>query len=84
MSTFENHAHMQKRTKPMRNSQSHPNGTIYLGDGSWGADLVQCKDHPDYVVNEQTKHHVWVTTITRSVVSHRAIDEYGIESDYVE
>jgi len=35
---FENHDHSYKRTKPIRNQQvaADGNGTIFLGDGSWG------------------------------------------------
>jgi len=33
---FENHYHVYKRTYPILNGRVHPNGTVYLGDGSWG------------------------------------------------
>ena len=33
---FEHHDHIYKRTVPIREGQEHPNGVVYLGDGSWG------------------------------------------------
>ncbi|MGZ3633198.1 MAG: fibronectin type III domain-containing protein [Parachlamydiaceae bacterium] len=35
---FENHDHNYKRTVPILNGKEHPNGVLYLGDGSWGVD----------------------------------------------
>lgn len=33
---FENHNHAYKRTYPLKNGVYHPDGVIYMGDGSWG------------------------------------------------
>ncbi len=33
---FENHDHAYKRTFPLRDSEIHPRGVVYIGDGSWG------------------------------------------------
>ncbi|MFI0478146.1 MAG: fibronectin type III domain-containing protein [Candidatus Rhabdochlamydia sp.] len=33
---FENHNHAYKRTYPLKNGKYHPEGVIYMGDGSWG------------------------------------------------
>ncbi|MDA7613517.1 metallophosphoesterase family protein [Verrucomicrobiales bacterium] len=36
---FENDHHVYKRTLPLKGDVIHPDGTIYMGDGSWGVDL---------------------------------------------
>lgn len=33
---FENHVHGFKRTKPLKDGKEDLDGTIYIGDGSWG------------------------------------------------
>ena len=33
---FEHHDHAYKRTYPLLNNEIHPEGIVYLGDGSWG------------------------------------------------
>lgn len=50
---FENHAHEQKRTKPLKGTSEAENGTLYLGDGSWGATIEPCAgtENPDYIDN---------------------------------
>ena len=34
---FENHAHSLKRTYPLRDNKKSETGTLYIGDGAWGA-----------------------------------------------
>lgn len=34
---FENHAHSLKRTYPLRDNKRAETGTLYIGDGAWGA-----------------------------------------------
>ena len=33
---FENHEHAYKRTHPLIDASEHPDGVVYIGDGSWG------------------------------------------------
>ena len=33
---FENHEHAYKRTFPLIDGSEHPEGVVYIGDGSWG------------------------------------------------
>jgi hypothetical protein len=40
---FENHVHAFKRTLPITNNAPAENGTIYFGDGNWGADFFGCE-----------------------------------------
>lgn len=37
MTSFENHVHSFKRTKPLIGNQPAKKGTVYLGDGAFGA-----------------------------------------------
>jgi hypothetical protein len=37
MTVFENHVHSFKRTKPLLGNSPKENGTVYLGDGAYGA-----------------------------------------------
>lgn len=37
MAVYENHVHSFKRTKPLRGSIPAENGTVYMGDGAFGA-----------------------------------------------
>lgn len=66
MTVFENHVHSFKRTKPIRSSQPAENGTVYVGDGAYGAVLsFTCK--PDATMNIFEKHmdknNMWVSEI---------------------
>ena len=50
MTVFENHVHSFKRTKPLKSNQPAENGTVYVGDGAYGAVLAMlCK--PDATVD---------------------------------
>ncbi|WP_339926101.1 fibronectin type III domain-containing protein [uncultured Cyclobacterium sp.] len=40
---FENDDHTYKRTLPLRNNAVHPDGIVYLGDGSWGVEKKKPK-----------------------------------------
>jgi hypothetical protein len=37
MTVFENHVHSFKRTKPLIGSAPSDKGTVYVGDGNYGA-----------------------------------------------
>jgi hypothetical protein len=37
MTAFENHVHAFKRTKPLIGSAPNDKGTVYVGDGAYGA-----------------------------------------------
>jgi dsRNA-specific ribonuclease len=36
ITNFENHSNLQKRSKLLKSSVEAINGTLFLGDGSWG------------------------------------------------
>lgn len=71
---FENHVHTQKRTKPIKGFQHDPRGTVYLGDGSWGAAIATCEGTQyKYLDNIQREASMWVTRIKGDVIEHSAI-----------
>lgn len=64
-----------KRTKPLRGSVEKANGTVYLGDGSWGAKTILIKEseYQDFFETIKSVNHVWLTNVTYNTVNHRAI-----------
>lgn len=59
---FENDHHLYKRTMPIKGGEIHKDGTIYIGDGSWGVNL---RDVPwektnklDYLVRAAKENHL--------------------------
>lgn len=86
MTAFENHVHSFKRTKPLKSSQPAENGTVYVGDGAYGAVLTfVCK--PDATMNifdvHGAKNNVWISVIDggKGEVRHVALDPKGNKID---
>ncbi len=80
MAAFQNHVHSFKRTKPLVGSSPTEFGTVYLGDGAYGAIISQmCK--PDVTVDIfdafAKKNNFWLTEITENKVEHWAYDSHG-------
>jgi len=50
LGAFENHAHLFKVTHKLKGNMKHINGTLYLGDGAWGATLNDCPLNKDYEI----------------------------------
>jgi len=62
---LENHNHVFKRTKPIKNNTVNENGTVYLGEGSWGQLTTQCKPSNEHLVEKlEFTRAVWVFKIT--------------------
>lgn len=58
---FENHKHTIKRSKRIKGNLENPDGTLYLGDGSWGAEVSTCqKNEHSYLMNMEYDNSVWV------------------------
>lgn len=66
MTVFENHVHSFKRTKPLKGNSPNENGTIYLGDGAYGA-LISEMCHPDATIDifdsYSKMNNFWVSDI---------------------
>jgi len=60
---FENHEHIFKKTKPLRNGVPDPKGTYFLGNGGWGTWGRDCQlihenmSHYDSVIRTE---HFWI------------------------
>ncbi len=85
MASFENHVHSFKRTKPLKGSQPEENGTVYLGDGAYGAIIQEfCK--PDITLDIFKTHgklnNFWLSVIGEKEVEHWAYDIHGHVIDH--
>eukprot|EP01117_Protostelium_nocturnum_P000843 TRINITY_DN1108_c0_g1_i1.p1 TRINITY_DN1108_c0_g1~~TRINITY_DN1108_c0_g1_i1.p1 ORF type:complete len:608 (-),score=192.35 TRINITY_DN1108_c0_g1_i1:1983-3806(-) len=75
---FENHDHAYKRTKPLKNSQVDPKGTVYVGDGAWGVPIrpslaaAAGRYYLDYAVS---KNFVVKVDMLPNAVNITAIDD---------
>jgi acid phosphatase type 7 len=45
LACFEHHNHAYKRTHPIKKGKVDPQGIVYFGDGSWGVEAREIKNH---------------------------------------
>ncbi len=82
--SFEHHDHTFKRTKPLRNGQVSENGTIYLGDGSFGVNPRSIENFSlGYLEKGETRRHFWLVEINKQGLKAQAIDDGGTLFDEV-
>ncbi|EAS06851.1 metallophosphoesterase (macronuclear) [Tetrahymena thermophila SB210] len=84
---YENHVHTFKRTYPMvGNKVVEKDGTVYLGDGAYGAIPFYCKLNKslDIFAKAACINNFWVTQITQDKLYHRAYNREGIVMDSYE
>ena len=80
MSAWENHAHLLKRTKPLRGGTPTENGTMYIGEGCWG---VYCLNLPlenstgIFTKYRNRLNHFWLIELNNETVSYKAISSKG-------
>ena len=77
LAAFENHAHLFKFSRKLKGNLPHDNGTLYLGDGAWGADINDCILNKNYELYQalDRKHHVYLVDVYyKSNVTYTAID----------
>eukprot|EP00344_Euplotes_crassus_P009363 CAMPEP_0197016916 /NCGR_PEP_ID=MMETSP1380-20130617/79245_1 /TAXON_ID=5936 /ORGANISM="Euplotes crassus, Strain CT5" /LENGTH=84 /DNA_ID=CAMNT_0042443941 /DNA_START=1941 /DNA_END=2191 /DNA_ORIENTATION=- len=80
--SFENHVHGFKRTKPLKGGKVAEGGTVYIGDGSWGPIIGDCKpNNRDLMDNNKKLHHVWHLEIEGSKLKGSALNNYGMIID---
>ena len=82
---FENDHHLYKRTLPLKADAIHPDGTIYMGDGSWGVDL---RDIPwdkvaklDYLVIATKQNHLIRVRLSDGQQRYDAFNSKGEKLD---
>jgi len=73
---FEHHSHTYKKTFPIKAEQKAPSGTIYFGDGCWGAKPRKPQDHW-YLEKIGSLNHVYLIEMTPDAASIRAIGLNG-------
>ena len=75
MTVFENHVHSFKRTNPLSCSLASPAGTVYVGDGQWGAKPSggPWDTDPEIFVKEGVQFHVWRVEVGLGEVTFTAI-----------
>lgn len=75
---FEHHDHTYKRTHPLLNGLSDPNGVLYLGDGSWGKIRrpAPLEERP-YLAAADEAYHLSVHRIEGPDRYHVALSDIG-------
>ncbi|HPO12821.1 MAG TPA: metallophosphoesterase family protein [Candidatus Hydrogenedentes bacterium] len=80
--SFEAHDHVFKRSKPLKGNQVVENGTVYVGDGTFGVDPREVDPTPRwYNEKEGSYAHFWLVNVRPEGVALKAIDEDGNEVD---
>jgi acid phosphatase type 7 len=75
---LEHHDHTFKRTKPLIGEVSHPNGVLYLGDGTWGRlHSPQPPDTLSYLAATSRDYQLSLHRIQGDERFHLALDEFG-------
>ncbi|OWK46513.1 metallophosphoesterase [Fimbriiglobus ruber] len=75
---LEHHDHTFKRTHPLRGGHVHPDGVLYLGDGSWGQ--IRAVNGPEsrpYLAATGQAYHVSLHRLEGNHRYHMALDESG-------
>ncbi|NLO31763.1 MAG: metallophosphoesterase family protein [Candidatus Hydrogenedentes bacterium] len=81
---YEHHDHVFKRSRPLKDNKvvERGEGTIYLGDGTFGVDPREVDSEPRwYNEKEGQIAHFWVTDVRPDGLSFKAINEDGEEVD---
>jgi len=73
---FEHQNHSIKRTFPIKGNQIQANGTIYLGEGCWGARPQKTQDQW-YLTKRSKRDGVWLVQLTPDNASLQAIDRFN-------
>ena len=84
---FENDHHVYKRTLPIKGDAVDPDGTIYMGDGSWG---VKLRDIPwpkasrlDYMVRADKESSLIRVQLLPNMQRYDAFNAAGVPLDGV-
>lgn len=76
---IENHDHLYKRTLPIRNNEPHPEGIVYIGDGSYGRGPRVSHDGATtwYLDQVASILHVAIVTLDENGQDYIMIDNSG-------
>ena len=79
---LEHHDHTFKRTKPLIDGLAHPDGVLYLGDGSWGRLRSPKKADPLHVMAKTSEdYHLSLHRLQGDERFHLALDTEGAVVD---
>ena len=79
---LEHHDHTFKRTKPLLDGLPHPDGVLYLGDGSWGRLRSPQKADPLHVMAKTSEdYHLSLHRLQGDERFHLALDTEGAVVD---
>lgn len=80
MTVYENHVHSFKRTKPLKGSMPSENGTVYVGDGAFGA-IPSLGCTPDKTIpifeTHFNQNNFWLSVVDNKKVQHVAYNNSG-------
>ena len=78
---FENHAHIYKRTVPLRAGEPHAAGIVYIGDGAWGVGTGHvgpgAADAAPHIAEAAGVRHAVIMTLHGRARHFLAVDEHG-------
>jgi acid phosphatase type 7 len=78
---FEHHDHAYKRTHPIRDGKMDDRGTVYVGDGAWGAHLREIGQYQDvppwYIDRAISRYHFNLVTLQPGRVRVTSIADDG-------
>jgi len=77
---FEQHDHAYKRSKVLYNNEvveTAAEGTVYLGDGSWGIVGSTPKELAWYLERQSATSHVWVVDVNSTTIIAYAMNSKG-------
>lgn len=75
---FEHHDHTFKRTKRIRNNAVHPEGVLFLGDGSFGVGARTVDEMRRwYEAIAAPVGHFWIVDIDGESQKFQAMDQFG-------
>lgn len=77
---FEHHSHTYKKTFPLKNNEIHGEGTIYFGDGCWGA-KPRRTNTAWYLEKRGSKNQVYCLDVSEQTTTVRAI---GLEGELLD
>lgn len=68
----------------MKGNVEDKDGTLYLGDGSWGANVQDCsKNNHKYLEEMSATSAVWISTVSDSVITDSALAANGTIVDEI-
>jgi acid phosphatase type 7 len=79
---FEHHNRSFKRTFPLKDGQINESGTVYLGDGCWGASPQKTQDQW-YLAKKAKRTGVWLVKLTSEKATLKAIDRLNEKIDEI-